>query len=503
METHQDTVLKISNNRQIHKNYLYASVISFILVTVLVFYSSSQNWLEQRSLLDLYYFPVLIAAISLGWKWGMSYSLSATVITLLFISYTPARLTPDKTLFSPEFITRTIMLNMIGILGGFLADQERHQKKQLLKINQDLKTANTDLQQRIIELTLLYDTARQLSSTLNIDHIINGILESVLSSFKANSVFIYLLNTNTNNMERQYSKGLLMNCPQLITHNDGTDYFDTLQHHPQPILIPDIEHAFNFRFEFDDPDKIDICGLVAVPLMTEKRLIGLILITTSRSNPPIDQITMEMFCTLASNAALAIDNAITYHRVNQAYVDIIGNMVSTIENQDLASIHHCQRSLVLATELAQKFKMSADDIIAVRYLLLINQLGHISSEQIVMAVGEEYWNKWQELSAAQEGTNQPRSVELLSRVAPIVDTRFEWFDGSGIPNQTQGENIPLAARIFAIVDTYHQLVFGNSHTPQRQTVEETIRYLQSRSGNQFDPQIVDEFIKIIKPGNLN
>lgn len=86
-------------------------------------------------------------------------------------------------------------------------------------------------------------------------------------------------------------------------------------------------------------------------------------------------------------------------------------------------------------------------------------------------------------------------ISYLRQSLDIPYKHHERWDGSGYPQGLVGEQIPLAARIFAIVDVYDALV---SDRPYRKawTHEQTIQYIREQSGIQFDPFVVEKFIEV-------
>jgi HD-GYP domain-containing protein (c-di-GMP phosphodiesterase class II) len=84
-------------------------------------------------------------------------------------------------------------------------------------------------------------------------------------------------------------------------------------------------------------------------------------------------------------------------------------------------------------------------------------------------------------------------ISFLKRALPIPLYHHEKFDGSGYPNGLTGEQIPLPARIFAIVDVYDAL---SSDRPYRKAwpTERILEYLKQESGKHFDPQVVTAFL---------
>ncbi|NQT67591.1 MAG: HD domain-containing protein [Actinobacteria bacterium] len=89
------------------------------------------------------------------------------------------------------------------------------------------------------------------------------------------------------------------------------------------------------------------------------------------------------------------------------------------------------------------------------------------------------------------------SSKQLSSIAEYILTVHEWWDGNGYPQGLKGENIPVLSRIIAIVDAYEVMINGR---PYRKAVSknEAIAELEKCSGTQFDPQLAEKFIRILK-----
>lgn len=131
MDQRRELKPDITENERQRKKYLYASFGIFFLVTATVFYFSEENWIERRSLLDLYYFPVLVAAVALGWRWGFLYGIAATFLTVILRYVVPLAAGTPSQLFTTAFVIRTGMLNFAALVCGYLADAERSKTEQI------------------------------------------------------------------------------------------------------------------------------------------------------------------------------------------------------------------------------------------------------------------------------------------------------------------------------------------------------------------------------------
>ena len=158
---------------------------------------------------------------------------------------------------------------------------------------------------------------------------------------------------------------------------------------------------------------------------------------------------------------------------------------------------HAQRIAVLAEALALKFNLASHDRYALRQASLIHDIGevimnrdYIKSNRILTAeehVDLERHPVIGEQEAAKRGLN--RAVQLLVR------WHHEWWNGAGYPDGLEGEQIPLAARILRLADTYTALTDTRPfNTPL--TEKEVKQYIKEWAGIEFDPKVAKAFLEL-------
>ena len=122
---------------------------------------------------------------------------------------------------------------------------------------------------------------------------------------------------------------------------------------------------------------------------------------------------------------------------------------------------------------------------------LLHDIGKVAVPDAILqkpgALSPEEWDVMR--SHVVDSAEMVDSIAGLSRIAPMVRASHEHFDGSGYPDGLRGEEIPLAARIVAIADTYHALTNDRVYRPRRST-EAALAELERCSGTQFDPALV-------------
>jgi len=213
--------------------------------------------------------------------------------------------------------------------------------------------------------------------------------------------------------------------------------------------------------------------------------------------------------TLARQAAIAIDNITLFHDLQHsnleltlAYDATIEGWARALELRDMETEGHSQRVVELTLQMAHKLGISAEELVHVRRGALLHDIGKMGiPDKILQKPGPLTEEEWQAMRQhpvyAFEWLS---SIEFLRPALDIPYCHHEKWDGSGYPRGLQAEQIPLPARIFAVIDVWDAL---NSDRPYRQAWPESkvMAYLQEQAGVHFDPQVVNAFIALLAKNN--
>jgi putative nucleotidyltransferase with HDIG domain len=212
------------------------------------------------------------------------------------------------------------------------------------------------------------------------------------------------------------------------------------------------------------------------------------------------------FKTLAGQTVLAVDNATLFTSLQRSNVELALAYDSTIEGwsraldlRDHETEGHTQRVAEMTCRLARVLGISDADLVNIRRGALLHDIGKI-------AISDHTLLKKSRLSQVERERlrlHPQYAYELLSPIEYLrgaLDIPFfhhEKWNGSGYPRGLKGEAIPLAARIFAIVDVWDAL---RSERPYRRAWrdDQVKKYLEAQSGVYFDPQILRVFLRLLE-----
>jgi len=202
---------------------------------------------------------------------------------------------------------------------------------------------------------------------------------------------------------------------------------------------------------------------------------------------------------------LLISSPPSFHLMRDEIQEIL-QLVRSVEEKDEATEGHCHRLERLAIATGEKLNLNGDQLITLSYAAYLHDVGKVKvPDEILNKPGALSDEEWVEMRKHPEyGAQMLEDKEFLRDAAKVVYAHHERYDGSGYPRGLSGDDIPVEARIIAVVDAYDAMV---SDRPYRKALseKETIAELQKNSGSQFDPQVVRAFLRVIggSTGGMN
>lgn len=194
---------------------------------------------------------------------------------------------------------------------------------------------------------------------------------------------------------------------------------------------------------------------------------------------------------------------LAHNHLQEAYEMTIEGWVRALDLRDRETEGHTQRVTELALVVASKLGFTEEELAHIRRGALLHDMGKIAiSDEILQKPGPLNETEWEKMRQ-----HPIYAYEMLSPIAylhPALEIPFyhhERWNGSGYPHGLKGEQIPLAARLFAIVDVWDALC---SDRPYRKKLprEHVVEYLRHNAGTLFDPKLVEVFLSVVESENL-
>jgi putative nucleotidyltransferase with HDIG domain len=352
---------------------------------------------------------------------------------------------------------------------------------------------------RTEELTALYDVALATGSVLDSNTLLNRLKSNIehfldpdgfgiyLYDEDSNTFVIATISSNQGSIQEAENKSYPLQPGGLISEV-------MLQH--KPLRINDLSEGDhkNVLQTFNLPVK----SWLGIPLISGDRLLGALSVQSSKphafSNE--DQRFLE---SIAGQVSIALDNAHLYEELEDAFLQTVIALANAVDVRDAYTHDHSQRIAVFAQETGKLLGLDEKALENLRWGALLHDIGKIGvPDDILLKPGELTYEEYETIKRHPSlGAAIVAPVKKLEPVAPIIRAHQEHFDGSGYPDQLAGDQIPIAARILSVVDSY---VAMTDNRVYRKAIGHTraIQELQNTAGSQYDPVVVDAFLKVIE-----
>lgn len=358
-------------------------------------------------------------------------------------------------------------------------------------------------QTRRMELDALYSLSRKLIATDSINVVMDNVASHALESIHVTFSRILLLNENKSftchaaypvvgldydlrvnkrepkNTFRFYYQAMSMDNPLIIDRNKATLNYNDLK-----ALYLDHVHS-----------------LCLCPLRVGEEEIGLLILGERRdtTRESFDSDKLRLAAAIADQSASAIRRALLHDQLEESYVQTVVALANAIDARDSYTSDHGERLTQLADTTAIKMNCSEEEIQAIHWAMLLHDIGKIGvSDHILLKPGPLSDDEWIQMKEHPEiGAKIVAPVKKLENVAPLIRSHHEKYDGTGYPDQIQGDIIPLGARILAVVDAYGAITDNRRYRKAR-THAEAVNEIVRCSGTQFDPEVTEVFFQVLE-----
>ncbi len=242
--------------------------------------------------------------------------------------------------------------------------------------------------------------------------------------------------------------------------------------------------------------------VIGLPLIADDYL-GAIFIRRNASDPAFGDFEREMLSVFAEQAVTAIKNL----QLNQQHEKIILGSIQSIGNllkkQQHLGVNHPPAYTMVTRMIAERMNVSTDGVKSLEYAAQLHDVGVIDIPYEILSKREALTP--QEFKIIRHHTVRSvaliKSVAFLKPILPIILYHHEKYDGTGYPSGLKKEQIPLGARIIAVVDAFEAMVQGRPYRDAL-TVDEAVAELIRYRATQFDPRVVDIFARLSRQKNF-
>jgi putative nucleotidyltransferase with HDIG domain len=266
--------------------------------------------------------------------------------------------------------------------------------------------------------------------------------------------------------------------------------------HGEPLVLEPFEQALPNGL-LPIPSEFQSC--IFFPLKTPSRTIGVLNLARVSGREAFLNVDLEIVNVLASQASISIENVRLYHNIRDNYLKTIRAFALAVEAKDEYTHGHSENVMKYTVVLARHLGLPDSEIELVKYAGLLHDIGKIGiSEAILNKAAKLTPEEFDQIKKHPElGARIIADVPSLKALVPMVLHHHEFYNGGGYPMGIKENEIPFGARILSVSDAYEAMT---SDRPYRKSLPQDTAFdiLLKERGRQFDPQIVDAFLDIMR-----
>ena len=238
-------------------------------------------------------------------------------------------------------------------------------------------------------------------------------------------------------------------------------------------------------------------SFLILPIFVESKPFAALVCAGAGSWPQIAAEGVQVARQVADQLAVAFSNVQLIETLEQFHWGTLTALARAIDAKSAWTSGHSERVTAMALRIAQAMGLGTKDLQVMQRGGLLHDIGKIGTPPNILDKAGKL--DAEELRTMRDhvsiGLRILEPIPAFKEAIPIVAQHHEWFNGKGYPEGLAGDDISLHARIFAVADCYDALI---SDRPYRQGLpkQQVVKMLEEGSGTQFDPNVIDAFLRI-------
>lgn len=395
-----------------------------------------------------------------------------------------------------------ILATLIGVLlfirkqRFFAFTREQAYSRRLKDAQLHLQEYMADIDNLIVMLVGIHEFGMTATGIVSKEELTRLVIDSACKLMRSEKGSLMLLNHDTNELVIDASRGLSQEVIATTRVKYGEGIAGRVAQTGKSIYVENIET--DVRFMRSNNLRYTSNSFISVPLRVKNRVIGVLNINSKEESHRFEERDVRLLTILADQAAMTLENIELYSNLQNFYLEMVQTLARAIDAKDAYTHDHADRARKYARMIGTKLNLPEVMIRHIEYAALMHDIGKIGIDETILHKPGKLTPEEREIIKRHPaiGNRIIAPVAFLSPVAPMVLYHQEWFNGQGYPEGLSGEEIPLGARIVAVIDAYDAIT---SDRPYRKALsrEIAIEELNKGAGVQFDPKVVKAFLDIL------
>lgn len=362
--------------------------------------------------------------------------------------------------------------------------------------------AERQLEQRLKHLLVIRHIDQAILTGQNLQTILAIVLDNLATVLRVDAAAILLLNPYSQTLEYNADLGFHSASFRQVRLRLGEDFAGQVALQRKLVHIPDLKASRGLgrpRWAIAE-GFVSYCGL---PLLSQNQIKGVLEVYHRQPFTPQKE-WLDFLEALADQTAIAVHHATLLEGLQTASVELIQAYNATIEGwsralelRDLETVGHSKRVTEMTLSVARALGVNVKELEHIRRGALLHDIGKMGiPDGILLKPGRLSEEEWAVMRKHPEYAY--RLLSAIPFLRPALDIPYyhhEKWDGTGYPLGLKGAEIPLAARIFAVIDVWDALCHDRPYHRAWEE-QEILDYLRKHAGSYFDPQVVETFVRV-------
>lgn len=353
------------------------------------------------------------------------------------------------------------------------------------------------------KLNSLMEMAALINSSLDPEEIRQMAVTVATTSVGADAASLLLLDQDSEELYFEAASGAKGESLKRTRLKPGQGIAGWVARKGGALIIDDVRNDKRFHQGIDMETGYETRSMIVVPVASKERMLG-VLQAINKLEGYFTQDDLDILETLGHQVGTAIENAMLFQEQLETFLGITMAFAEALEKRDDYTGGHTRRVCDYSMAIARQIDLDPFQIEELRLSAILHDIGKIGvADRILQKPGKLEKDEFKEMSSHPRlGSEILEHVKSLRKMLGGVRHHHEKYDGSGYPDGKAGDQIPLAARIIAVADAFDAMTSNRAYR-KALNIDDAIMELENFSGRQFDPQIVEAFLKAYRSGEIS
>lgn len=347
------------------------------------------------------------------------------------------------------------------------------------------------------EISFISNLNEKISLSLDRNEIARNIVEEVNRFLNTQKCVLLLLDKDAEALRINYAIGVSKDAIKNYLFKKGESISGWVLVNNEPLIVVDPDKESWFK-KINREEYLK-GSFICVPLSIKDEVFGVLNVCDKKTNQPFKKEDLIFLTNVARVGAIAFQNIRLREEIQEGYLKTITSLALAIDAKDPYTKRHSENVTKYSLAIAKEIGLNTAETELLRRAGLLHDIGKIGiKDEILFKFGKLTLEEFAEIKLHPvKGEMIVKSLPFLKEVSILIRHHHERYDGRGYPDGINGNKIELGASILAVADSLEAMISDRPYR-KRLSLESAIEELKRGKATQFNPIVVDNFLKILQ-----